>query len=166
MKTLVFDASPIIAIVKELGRIDILEKLCLKGYRIVITNYVARELLDPDIKILIKSIPCIEIAHVKEETINSLPERPLKLGKADLSVVAYCLINNEVIPIIDDKELKNYARKFIDKVHGTLWLLKELFPKEKIIPQHEIKELIKKLCKSRFRMPIEECIEQDNDNKN
>jgi len=161
MKTLVFDASPIIAIVKELGRVDILKKLCIKTYRIVITNYVAEELLDPHIKILIKNIPCIEIAQVREEMINSLPERPLKLSEADLSVVAYCLINNEVILIIDDKDLRNYARKFIDKVHGTLWLLKELFPKEKIISQHEIRELIKRLCKSRFRMPIEECIEQE-----
>ncbi|MEM3551245.1 MAG: hypothetical protein QXV01_09180 [Candidatus Bathyarchaeia archaeon] len=71
------------------------------------------------------------VLNPSEETISELKYRYPNLGNGEIGVLAIALTLKKhpsvsVIPILDDEQARNVARKLGLEVHGTLWMLFEL----------------------------------------
>jgi len=158
MYKFLLDSSCLIAFIEELNRPDLLKKLQNKSVTLLITNFVKRELEKGNTyKKISENKIKLEIVSIDVKTVDEFITRVAKsIGKGEASVIVYTLMNldEEIIPILDDKRARQIASKYGIHYHGTIWIIQEILPSLNIISRAESRYLIKILKKSGFYISI------------
>ena len=153
---LITDATLLIAIYdeRELGEPEILEKILSMGYDLIIPAAVGKEVRryqehGLDISQFESTIP------FKKEWFP-LQTSNYQLGEGEIEVIAYGLylknINEEYLCLLDDKKPRTIATNLGLKIIGTLGIMDKLFLAE-LLTREEYIQCLKKLKKSKFRVP-------------
>ncbi len=157
----ILDASTIIAIIHEINRPDLIDKILKLGHKLVIPSYIVKsELLDKSTReIICKFIKQKKIHVLKKNSFNEIQEFQKKflglgLGECDC-ILSYKKLNGngeKYYCILDDKKARGKASELDIKYTGLIGLLK-LIKNRNIMSSDEINHVIILLKKSNFRIP-------------
>ncbi len=152
---LILDTSVIIAFFKEAEYPELLNKISQLGFEIYITSHVASELRNPSLLEIRSIVRNLRTVDIDDECISEIRRFCHGLTETDLSIICYLMVNDEAIAVVDDELLRKCILKFLspDRVHGTLWLIKDVGVKKGLISANEAKKLVEVLKKRGFRVP-------------
>lgn len=160
----ILDSTVLIAILKEIKCISLIDSILKLNHQLVITQSVYAELLDGYTEVeckklmKIKKIQLINLNSPKE--IEQLKKTYPGLGDGEIdSLLSYQkLVKQEksIYCILDDATARKKAKKLGINYTGFLGLLK-LLKKRKILSDKDYSDIIKKLRNSNFRLPKDIC---------
>jgi len=157
MHFLIHDASVLIDLING----GLLDEVLRLSYIMETTDFVRREITDPDQRIVLES--CISdgklsvIYSVADHIpkIVEIQREFAKLSISDCSVIYFAGSQNGII-ISGDKILRNAAKSKKLEVHGTLWAMDQLVEKGLIGPTYARDRLLAMIQKNN-RLPRQQC---------
>ena len=157
----IFDAAAVIAVLGELDRPDLIDKMLMLGHDLVIPKYIADvELSSAKVKKRVGEM--VESGKIK--IFEEMPEAEMhgfwsdfpKVGPGESHVmVAYrkaVNANQAAYCILDDHEARDHAARNNVKYTGLIGLL-GLLKKRGILTARETDEIVAALRNTKFRLP-------------
>lgn len=157
----IFDATSVIAILGDLDRPDLIDRLLMLGHDLAIPKYIAEE------ELLRENVRSAAEAMTKSGKIKILDETPttdlhrfnkkfprVGLGESHVILAYYKMVaaNQPAYCILDDHGARAHAAKHNVKHTGLIGLLSMLKERE-ILATQEIDEITTALKATTFRLP-------------